>query len=135
MQEAEINKNLDHSLLSFPGFNIETENNTSLSRVDSNLIVLDLMGSSQVRIINFYRSFSPQHYTSQRDKFTYQLQLIKAALTASTIVLGDFNLDWSRRFDASYAYKNYFEDMELQLEEFGLKQIVINVRVFGCLGL
>ena len=29
MQETEINKNLDHNLLSFPGFTIETENNTS----------------------------------------------------------------------------------------------------------
>ena len=26
MQETEINKNLDHSLLSFPGYNIETKN-------------------------------------------------------------------------------------------------------------
>ena len=96
MQESEINKNLDHSLLSFPGFNIETENNTSVSRVavyvdtrinyvrrgdlegfDSNLMVMDLMGPNQVRIINVYRSFSPQHYTNQRDKFLYQLQLIK----------------------------------------------------------
>ena len=143
MQESEINKNLDHSLLSFPGFNIETENNTSVSRVavyvdtrinyvrrgdlegfDSNLMVMDLMGPNQVRIINVYRSFSPQHYTNQRDKFLYQLQLIKAAMNASTIVLGDFNLDWARRFDASYAYKNYYEDMELHLEEFGLNQIV-----------
>ena len=104
MQESEINKNLDHSLLSFPGFNIETENNTSISRVavyvdtrinyirrgdlegfDSNLMVMDMMGPSHVRIINEYRSFSPQHYTNQRDKFLYQLQLIKAAMNASTI--------------------------------------------------
>ena len=33
MQETEINKNLDHNLLSFPGFAIETENNITLSRV------------------------------------------------------------------------------------------------------
>ena len=73
MQETEINKNLDHNLLSFPGFTIETENNTLVSRVafyisnvveyirrtdlegdDSNLIIIDLMGSVRRRIINVY---------------------------------------------------------------------------------
>ena len=33
MQETEINFNLDHKLLSFPGFSIETENNSQISRV------------------------------------------------------------------------------------------------------
>ena len=31
MQETEINKKLDHNLLSFPGFAIETENSSSIS--------------------------------------------------------------------------------------------------------
>ena len=70
MQETEINKNLDQNLLSFPGFAIETENNNTLSRVavylhnrisyirrwdlegvNSNLLVLDLVGSNPVRLI------------------------------------------------------------------------------------
>ena len=78
--ETEINKNFDHNLLSFLGFTIETENNTSVSRVafyisnvvehirrtdleddDLNLIIIDLMGSVRRRIINVYRSYSPQH--------------------------------------------------------------------------
>ena len=33
MQETEINKNLDSNLLSFPGYYIETENNSTLARV------------------------------------------------------------------------------------------------------
>ena len=33
MQETEINCNLDHSLVSFPGFGLETENNSQLLRV------------------------------------------------------------------------------------------------------
>ena len=33
MQETEINCNLDHSLVSFPRFGIETEKNSQLSRV------------------------------------------------------------------------------------------------------
>ena len=80
MQESEINKNLDHSLLSFPGFNIETENNTSVSRVavyvdtrinyvrrgdlegfDSNLMVMDLMGPNQVRIIIKIKLHQPDY--------------------------------------------------------------------------
>ena len=62
MQETELNKKLDHNLLSFPGFSIETENNSIISRVaiyienkvdyirrrdlegfDSNIIILDLV--------------------------------------------------------------------------------------------
>ena len=109
MQETELNKNFDHNLLSFPGFTIETEKNTASSRVgifisneidyvrkielegeDSNLIIIDLMGSSQCWIINIYRSFSPQHGVSQRDKFNTQLDLIGLAITPKTIILGDF---------------------------------------------
>ena len=37
MQETKVNTNLDHNLLSFPGFAIETENNNTLSRVAVNL--------------------------------------------------------------------------------------------------
>ena len=33
MQETEINKNLDHNLLSFPGGVVETEGNSECSRV------------------------------------------------------------------------------------------------------
>ena len=80
MQETEINKNLDHNLLSFPGYSRETENSSSTSRVaiyvnkriyyvrrrdleeiDSHIVVLDLVGTNNFRIINVYRSFSPQH--------------------------------------------------------------------------
>ena len=71
MQETDINKNLDHNLLSFPGYSIEMENNSGCSRVavyeskrvkyirrkdlegvDSNII---MMGSSKLRIIMYDR--------------------------------------------------------------------------------
>ena len=131
VQESEIKTNLDHNLLSFPGFALETENNKSLSRVaifisnkidyirrrdlegvDSNLMVLDLVGDDNWRIINLYRSFSPQNITTQREKFRQQLQIIKSIINSKTILLGDFNLDLNRRFEVNYAYKNYFEDFE-----------------------
>ena len=59
------------------------------------IIVVDLMGTTNVRQINIYKSFSPQHGVSQRDKFNYQLDLIHIALTPSTLLLGDLNLDWT----------------------------------------
>ena len=86
-----------------------------LEGVDSDLIILDLVGPAKMRIINLYRSFSPQNGVHQRDKFIYKLQLMKTAMTEATILLGDFNLNWSKRFHLSYAYKNYFEDMELAI--------------------
>ena len=69
-------------------------------------------------------SFSPQHNIPQRDKFRFQLGLIKLAFTKSTIVLGDFNLDWGKRFDAAYSHKNYFEVMEEFLGHCNLNQLV-----------
>ena len=43
---------------------------------------------------------------THREKFNYQLEIINAAWSASTILLEDFNLDWARRHDNSYADKN-----------------------------
>ena len=56
----------------------------------------------------------------QRDKFNYQLQLINNAITPTSILMGDFNLDWLKKFDFNYAYKNYFEDIDLALGNHGL---------------
>ena len=143
MQETEINPNLNHNLLSFPGYVIETETNSECARVafyistrinyvrrrdlegnDSNIIVIDLEGDKKWRLINVYRSFAPQHNVTQRDKFVYQLGLVKQAFTTSSILLGDFNLDWQRRHDVSYSHKNYFSDMENLLGTLNLNQLV-----------
>ena len=70
MEETELNKNLDHNLLSFPGYAIETEVDKENSRAafyisniinyvrrielkgqDSNLLIIDLESSSKCRII------------------------------------------------------------------------------------
>ena len=66
----------------------------SLKGVNSNMIVIDIEGSSDInRRINLYRSFSPQDNVSARDKFKYQLQLMKNTRTEKCVVLGDFNMD------------------------------------------
>ena len=80
MQETQINYNIDHSLLSFPGYIIETEKNSLTSRSgmyinnrvmytrrrdlegqDSHLVIIDLVGIHACRVINLYRSFTPQY--------------------------------------------------------------------------
>ena len=76
------------------------------------------------RLINIYWSFSLQHNISQRTKFQYQLQLIKLAFTNSTIILGDLNLDWAKRYNTAYSHKNYFEDFEMSLGNLHLNQLI-----------
>ena len=104
LQETEIERTFDKNLLRIPGFNLELENNSSLSwvgcyisnelnykrnlvleGVDSNLIIIDIEGTNPARIINLYRSFNPQNGVSQRTKFKYQLSLIKESFTNNTV--------------------------------------------------
>ena len=99
MQETEILKDIDHNELRISDYNLELEDNSIKSRVgffvsktidyvrrldlegcDSNLIIIDLEGDLNIRLINVYRSFAPQSGVSQREKFKYQLLLIKKAL-------------------------------------------------------
>ena len=45
-------------------------------------------------------------------------------MNESTILLGDFNFNWVKRFDVSDAFKNYFEDMELALGDYDMIQML-----------
>ena len=51
------------------------------------------------------------------------LDLIKNAITANTILLGDFNLDWSKHHSEDYSHKNYFNDMDTKLGANNLIQL------------
>ena len=67
---------------------------SDLEGTDSNLIIIDIEGSLNTRLINVYRSFAPQNGVSQRDKFKYQLALINTAMcNVNSILLGDFNVN------------------------------------------
>ena len=132
MQETEIGNDLNHNELNVSDYSIELEKNSSKSRVgfyvsksvsyvrrcdlegsDSKLIVIDLEGTLNTRLINVYRSFAPQNGISQRDKFKYQLTLIKNAIcNMNCILLGDFNLNYTRRHDVNYSHAKYFEDFD-----------------------
>ena len=132
----------------FPGFNIEIENNSIISRtaifvkntvkyerrcefegIDSNLTIIDVKGKETVRIINLYRSFAPTNGRTVRENFTYQLELIRLAWMPGTILLGDFNLKWVKRFDHRYQCKQYFEEFERVLGHLALFQLMEEITI------
>ena len=119
LQETDLAANLDSNLLSFPGYCYESEVNTYRARVgiyvnarinfvrrtdlegtNSHLIIIDIKGLQDVRIINIYRCFNPVNQTP-REFFRYQLGLIKIAYNTNCILMGDMNLDWGKKWLAS----------------------------------
>ena len=93
MQEIDVKNDYNIRLLTLPGMNLEIEDNTVKARTgiyitskinytrrkdlegrDSNLIIVDVTGSSFNRIINVYRNFNPQGGVPARVKFNYQLE-------------------------------------------------------------
>ena len=94
MQETEVTKDININELSTSKYCLELENNTVKSRVgfyiaedlnylcrndlegiDSNIIIIDLVGESKLRVINIYRSFAPQGGESQLSKFEYKFSV------------------------------------------------------------
>ena len=69
-------------------------------------------------------NINPQNNVTARDKFKYQLQLIKEASTVKCLILGDFNLDYSRVSDVHYVNKYLFEDFDSILYRLELIQVV-----------
>ena len=144
LQEVEIDKDYDYHALNLNNYCLEIEHNTIKSRVgmfvgnnvnytrmhqlegiDSHVIIIDIVNSCTIkRIINVYRCFNPQGNINARDKFIYQLEIIKNAFIDKCVVLGDFNLDYEKVYDDNYAHKLLFEDFEITLSMCNLVQIV-----------
>ena len=61
---------------------------------------------------------------TQREKFKYQLQLIKEAMTENIIIIGDFNIDDGTRLDTNYTCYNYFNDVDEIFAEYNLMQLI-----------
>ena len=95
-----------------------------LEIINTHVIILDILGNTNLRIINIYRSFNPANNYSPRELFKIQLNLIRRAYTENCIVLGDFNLDWGKKGLNSYQFKGYFDDMEDSWSELNLTQMV-----------
>ena len=143
LQETELITNLDHSLMSFNDYTFESETNNVKSRtgmyirtgtkylrrldlegVNSHMVVIDVKSNPGLRLITLYRSFNPQNQLHPRDFFKYQLELLKQATHDNTIILGDFNLDWTKKGVHGYQFRNYFLDMDNILGESNLVQLV-----------
>ena len=143
LQETELEINLHHNLMSFPGYIYESEMNKTQSRVgcyvksnisyvrridlegqDSHLIILDIKAKNNKHIINIYRPFNPQNNVRPLEFFKFQIDLIHSAYNYDTILMGDINLDWNKKGNHNYHFKNYFNYMEERMGEQNLIQLV-----------
>ena len=143
LQEVEVKSGFHPTLLNIKNYNLELEINSVKARtgiyvrdnkdytrlfhlegVDAHLLILDVKDCAFNRIINVYRSFNPQGNINARNKFKYQLEIIKNAMCDKCILLGDFNLDYSKVFDVNYSHKLLFEDFEESLANLELIQLV-----------
>jgi hypothetical protein len=103
---------------------VEYMRRVDLEGVDSHLIVVDIRAKSNIRIINFYRCFNPQEGISAKNKFIMQLQLIKRAMTSKTFIIGDFNIDYRRRYDVEYRLRDLFGSFDEILGGINLVQMI-----------
>ena len=144
LQETELSPELRLDNLQIKGYSIEVENNNKKRRVaiyvknsisykrridlekeNMHIVILDVEISPPVRIITIYRTFNPQGGHTPRENFREQLNIINNATTASTILLGDFNLDENKRHLADYNQRQLFQDLE---ELIGHHQYVQHVK-------
>ena len=143
MQETEIPADFPVEMLTFKGYNYENEHNivksrcgiyisnkipyvrrTELEVQGIHAIIIDLKDIKNTRIINIYRSFKPSNNQSQREYFNSLIALINSNTNQNSIIIGDFNLDYSKKFDISYSHKHYLTALEDVLSEQGLIQLV-----------
>ena len=45
-------------------------------------------------------------------------------MTSDTILLGDFNIDFNKKFSVDYGRRGLFEDFDDALSNFGLEQLI-----------
>jgi hypothetical protein len=143
LQETELDRNLDHNLLSLPEYNYESEINniksrvgmyirskinyvrqTELEGINSHIVIVDIKCKNNLRLITIYRPFNPQSGASAKDFFSYQLDILKNTVNTNTVIMGDFNLDWSKRDIQSYQFNSYFELFSNVLDVKSLVQMV-----------
>ena len=72
------------------------------------MIIIDVIGSVNIRLINVYRTFSTYAGESQQTKFKCQMSIVRKAINERFIILGDFNLDYSMKNDVNYRYESMF---------------------------
>ena len=66
-----------------------------LEEIDSNIKILDLVGTNNTRIINIYRSFALQHNVAQREKFIkMRNSLNDSSSSSSSSSSNGFHSNW-----------------------------------------
>ena len=143
LQETELEPSLDLNLVNIAGYKFESEINEykqrvgfyikniidyrrcpNLEGINNNLIIIDVLREkNSVRIMNIYRSFNPPTVTA-KELFTTQCDQIRSAFVNNTVVLGDFNLDYNKRNDVSYANADLFEIFDERLDDLNLFQLI-----------
>ena len=142
LQETEIIPDFPIKLLTFRGYNYESESNSTKSRcgmyvannisyvrrndleiINLHVIIIDINDKNKTRIINVYRPFNPIN-TTQKQFFENQLALIARNTHHNTFVIGDFNLDFSKKYDISYSHKNYFAMLIEAFAPHNLHQVI-----------
>ena len=91
---------------------------------NSNIVIVDLLNEKQTRLKNIYRSFRPQENLTPREKFAYQLEIVRLTMTRETIILGDFNIHFAKKYAVDYFHRGLFDDFDAALSNFGLEQLV-----------
>ena len=147
LQEVEIPSDFPKDILSSKDYKLEVEKATIKSRcailikndieynrrddleeADLCICVIDVDGSVNYRIINFYRLFNPPNNRSQSEHFALQLEWIDKIITNTKkrkiIIAGDFNLDDDNRYSLNYRCKNLFEIQNATFDKHHLIQII-----------
>ena len=143
IQETELDSDFPVEILTFSGYALEVEKNSSkirsaiyikdtisykrrvdLEHENTHIVIIDINDRIKSRIINIYRAFNPPMGLTQKSLFTKQIETLRNASNSNTIIMGDFNLDYNKKNDVTYSHRNYFIELEPLLESFGLIQII-----------
>ena len=143
MQETELEKNYPINILSTPTYEFESEKNTGKKRIgvyinrhlkynrrkdleetDCHIIIIDIISTTNVRLISLYRSFRPPNGMSPAALFEKQLNIVERNCLPNTIVLGDFNLDFKMKWRNDYPHKHLFNHLLNLTEKLNLLQLV-----------
>ena len=89
----------------------------------NHMVIIDLAGPPQTRIVNVYRPFNPKQM-SEMTFFCNQVTKLDEEIIANTIILGDFNLDINKEHLETYSKKNLFTLMKNMLGHHGMEQLV-----------
>ena len=74
--------------------NVNYKRRRDLERKNVHIVIIDIIGHKNCRIISVYRSFRPTDM-SPKELFDLQLEILANSVCNNCYILGDFNLDAS----------------------------------------